>query len=735
MQTMRFHLNKRVGRSTPFNATTASDPSLWNDGEPPAPPLSLSIALRDLMADAEAQHDGVDFANFINFAELPQLPFFRPNHMNWKRVERSSAFTLLKRKDEVLAQARLDATIEEVASVLGATTDQLHAATMEGLYDNSFIAGSVAYVERPHEYENDRALQHVAVKTSNFVHSNILGKNEQWCFGEVLRSKPEGDSFTITQISLDAHQSQSLPARLALKDSKRRVAQLRNVSTAYLVERTAGSRKLRITFHALHKPDDSLNIDDDNAPIMARRAVRTRLVRLARGTSELSPVVRRRRFGVQVFADHSAFHVRNPRCICCTRKFQHIINLIPRSRCYLCGYYVCTSCTSTEKMETYTGQVASILVCVRCVKSVIACNYDHMLSVRPGPERVLPDELSSPHSVSTADTSSTAASDFSGYSESPSSEKLGDLLTQVVSDDSDQVTQGQRRAAFMVLEQLLLIDQEEAQSQADKNAQLLHSTNDQYQSTEAAKRALNVNNCPKDLDACQFASANARPYPMMAAVVPNENEPAQEGSVVYPIPANENERLAAIEHFHLHDIANVPELNVICSLAAAEMGCPHSVVTLVEQEVVTLLATNAPHYWDIGSGNPREQTFCQHFVMDDKPLLVRHAEADMRFYHIAPVTMRSLRFYSGFPLSVPCVSKKSGKAEKVVVGALCCLDEKPHEMTRAQYWRLMKLADAASSILEKTAREYMADPENHFLRQRMAEIQSYKGARPPTVTC
>lgn len=733
MHTVRHHLTKHVERSTP--KPLVSDSSFWNDGEPPAPPLSLSIALRNKMADAEALHDGVDFANFINFADLPHLPFFQHNQTDWKRVHRSASFTLLKRENEVLAQARLEASLEEVANVLGATTDLLHAATMEGLYDNSFIAGSVAYVERPESFETDQALQHVAIKTSNFVHSNFLGKNEQWCFGETLRSTPEGDSFTITQISLEGHQSELLPARLALKDNKRRVAQLQDVSAAYLVERVPESHKLRITFHALHTPREGHVIEEPTAPVVARRAVKARLVRLARGTSELSQVVRRRRFGVQVFADHSAFNACNARCTCCTRKFNVILKMMPRTRCYLCGYYVCLSCASSEKMETYTGQVATINVCVRCVKSVVACNYDHMLSVRAGPERVFADDASTPRSVCTVDTSSTSASEYSGDVESPSSQKLGTFLTQVVTDESTEVSMNQRRAAFMVLEQLLLLDQEEAQNQADKNAELLTVASER-EATEAARHALDVSKSPKDLDACEFASATARPYPMMPAVVSTEDERGEEAEpIVYPIPANEHDRLAAIAHFSLHDLINVPELNVICSLAAAEMKCPHSVVTLVEQEVVTLLATNAPNYWDIGSGNPREQTFCQHFVMDDRPLLVRHAEADMRFYHIAPVTMRSLRFYSGFPLSVPCVSKTSGKQERVVVGALCCLDENPHEMTRSQYWRLMKLADAASSILEKTAREFMADPVHHPITLNRAKMQECKGPRASLVTC
>eukprot|EP00644_Phytophthora_capsici_P000851 jgi/Phyca11/544983/estExt2_Genewise1Plus.C_PHYCAscaffold_160492 len=289
-------------------------------------------------------------------------------------------------------------------------------------------------------------------------------------------------------------------------------------------------------------------------------------------------------------------------------------------------------------METYNGRLASIVVCTRCVKSVIACDYEQMLTVRPGPERVEPDSPSSSEVSSFADTDSSC-------------QKLGEMLTQIVEDDTDDVSSARRRAAFLVLEQLLLCEQQEAQVQADKNAVLLHEAVDP---SEIAKRVLDTSNCPQDPDACKFASAKSRPYPMISALVGNQET---KEAIVYPIPGNEDVRMAAIEHFCLHEITNVPELNV-------------------------------------------------HFVMDDKPLLVRHAESDMRFYHIAPVVLRSLRFYAGFPVSVTSV--KGSGTEKVVVGALCCLDAKPHEMTRSQYWRLTKLAQAASEILERHAKKYLA---------------------------
>ncbi|KAK1938855.1 hypothetical protein P3T76_008930 [Phytophthora citrophthora] len=669
------------------------------------------------MADAEALHDRLEFATFVGIAESPRLPNYRDGQAQWKRVERSSTFTLLKREDEVLALVRLDASVEEVASILTATTDQLHNSAMKGLYGDSFISGSVAYVERANVVGHERICPQLTVKTTSFVHSDMLGKNEQWCFAETLRFKSKDNSFTLTQGSLSAQQAHSLPACSAQNDGSKRVAQLRDVTAAYLVEQMPGSHGLRVVFHAIYQPDsenEKLNRSEGGgeAPAATRKAVHARLLRLARGISQLSQLVRRRRFRSQVYADRSAFDVRNPRCTCCTKKLSSFKLFTAGVRCYLCGYYVCVTCSSSEKMEAINGRLASIIVCSRCRKSVAACNYDHMMTVIPGPEQVLPDRIST-HDFPISPTSSQASS---------SSSVLTDFLGQVINEG---VGSSRSKAALLVLEQLISADKDEAQVQTDLNDLLLNKAS----FSKLATQALDVSKYPKDLSACKFASADSRPYPMLPTVISDEKVNQEP---MYPIPENEEVRMAAIEHFRLHDVANIPELNVICSLAAAEMNCPHSVLTLVERKVVTLMATNDPSNWDVGSGNPREQTFCQHFVMDDQPLLVRHAEADMRFYHILPVTMRSLRFYAGFPVTV---SSATNNQERVVVGALCCLDAKPHQMTRSEYWRLMKLAEAASSILERNAIEFIADPENHPLTQNHTNDPAMNAKETVAVAC
>ncbi|KAG3082072.1 hypothetical protein PI124_g19080 [Phytophthora idaei] len=491
---VRLHLDQPRESSASSSSTADSVASAWSDGEPQGPPLPLAIALRDLMADAEALHDRLDFATFIDIAESPQLPLFRDGQPQWKRVERSSTFTLLKRENEVLALARLDASVEEVAKILGPTTDQMHDATMKGIYGDSFISGSVAYVQRPRPYEDEQAYQQLSVKTSNFVHSDMLG-------------------------SLSAQLAHSLPARSALKDSSRRVAQLRDVTAAYLVERMPGNHGLRVAFHAIHKPNAKAEHESEDRTLTSK-AGRARMLRLARGISHLSQLARRRRFGTQVYADRTAFDERNPRCTCCTRKFTVFF---PRTRCYLCGYYICVSCSSSEKMETHNGRLVSIIVCSRCRKSVTACDYDHMMTVIPGPERVLPDTPQ--HEMCLLSPTSSITSESSGCSfassDSSSSQMLADLLDQVVDDDEDS---GRRHAAFKVLNQLIIANQADTQIQVDKNATLLRKASASPRSLKVAKQALDVSECPKDLKACKFASAESRPYPLVPAVIKNDEE-------------------------------------------------------------------------------------------------------------------------------------------------------------------------------------------------------------------
>ncbi|KAG6944599.1 hypothetical protein JG687_00017772 [Phytophthora cactorum] len=56
----------------------------------------------------------------------------------------------------------------------------MYVDTTKGKHGDLFISGSVTYVQRPRPYEDEQAYHQVTVKTSNFVHSDMLGKNDQW---------------------------------------------------------------------------------------------------------------------------------------------------------------------------------------------------------------------------------------------------------------------------------------------------------------------------------------------------------------------------------------------------------------------------------------------------------------------------------------------------------------------------------------------------------------------------
>lgn len=684
-----------------------------------------------------------------------------------------------EKKVEVMCSGDVAASAEEVVAVLHAASEKAFEARMRALYGKEFIFGSV---ERTVTTERRQVLgggkrgpqPHVAVKTSSFVASDVFAKNEQWCFlelflkhrreeGEGADSTPaavadasDGDcgGFTLSMSSLLPHET--LRGRLPAS----RVRQLHNLTASYFVHKLGTDYRAGVRVHFYGAIDGGLDADSpfdtgEAADEVARRRGSARLQMLARGASKLPELIRRRRLGVQVLADQSAFDAKNTRCTCCTRRFFALVS--KKTRCYLCGFYVCETCSLREKLEMCNGHLAAIIVCRRCLDGVNACNYSQL---EPSDDesfvpRIIPDPPS-PHSrsnsrqslgirysttlssnsatVSAQETSTTTlrAEQDAFISPCPihaASEPDQDLENELKSSASstslastcscrstassacsgsskllidqlaveiacDESSASRKAAAMTILGYLLDVSASETTSTATpadvSSLSIQHSIDSIRQTrlhlTALVNRAFDVSSYPADVDACELANARERAYPVVVARSIDKSD-----AVSYPVPSNEAKRLDAISRFGVDLLSDVEELNAVCALAAAEMDCPHGIVTLIERETVRILAANSRENWDIGCHNVREQTFCQHFVMDDRPLLVRHPEADVRFYNLDPVVQKGIRFYAGFPVRA---------ADGTVVGVLCCLDARPREMTRSQYWRLTKLAETASRVVQ-----------------------------------
>lgn len=184
------------------------------------------------------------------------------------------------------------------------------------------------------------------------------------------------------------------------------------------------------------------------------------------------------------------------------------------------------------------------------------------------------------------------------------------------------------------------------------------------------------------LEDCVHATSSATGGGRKYALAPKEA----------PVPANEAQRLEAIERGNLMQLGDSEKLDALCKLAAREMGCSTSVLTIVGQQEQRVLASNVSEMKR--SQLPRNETFCQHTVMGDAPLLVPHPEADVRFQSIAARTQggRDYRFYCGFPIRGD---------NDAVVGAICVLDERSHDVTQAQFSAMQRLAQTASDLVQQ----------------------------------
>ncbi|GAB9477409.1 Fyve finger-containing protein, partial [Globisporangium polare] len=358
-----------------------------------------------LLLRAQAAKEKVDFAKLTDLSKC-----------HWKWKDSKNDFTLFTRdleaegggsaapsttSHQVLAASEISCSIEELAHILRSSSEVEYNAVMSGLYKKDFIYGSIVHVApslvNPANAAEDLSAsassqatssslptEQLTVKTSAFVRSNIFVRNEQWCFLEHFQRARAGgkDAFTLTMSSL----LESEITAGKVKKHTGRVDQLHDLVAGYSVERIPSTKSVRVLFHS--------NFSGENTDVKGNASVsmtKSRIMALAKGVSQLSEVVRRRRLGVQKLADRTAFAAKNTRCICCTKSL-HLLS--KKKRCYLCGYFVCDKDWSIQKMETRHGHVTTIRVCARCIESVDGCEYADVTPHSLGKASVQPDRES-----------------------------------------------------------------------------------------------------------------------------------------------------------------------------------------------------------------------------------------------------------------------------------------------------------------------------------------------------
>jgi sigma-B regulation protein RsbU (phosphoserine phosphatase) len=150
--------------------------------------------------------------------------------------------------------------------------------------------------------------------------------------------------------------------------------------------------------------------------------------------------------------------------------------------------------------------------------------------------------------------------------------------------------------------------------------------------------------------------------------------------IAAPIPANDSERLAALEELHLLDSAPEERFDRITRLLTLILKVPMAYISLVDADRQWFKSSTGLNVIQ----TPRAISFCGHAILSDEPLIVPDAAEDERFRDNPMVVGDPyIRFYAGYPLAGPRGHR---------VGTLCIADRRPRQLQAAELETLREMA-------------------------------------------
>ncbi|KAE8908187.1 hypothetical protein PF005_g20860 [Phytophthora fragariae] len=650
----------------------------------------------------------------------------------------------------VLAEGSLNCTVQELRLVFRAASSDIFQDMMRCIYRRNFVDGELLRIIKIQRGEMNPAKAYesreLTVKTTTFESGKLFSKNEAWCFLDMLqprdRAKEEQAARRTASSTASAVAANTTPppaftrtivsvarSSIALDNvftpTPRTPQHVPNVVINYSFEEDSSGRTTRVVFHGEYLPPDSH--DAFKRAGHERRLARVWLLRLAASCHRFLLVVRRRRLGMQVIINSTRLPLETvanvPRCACCRRSFSKFFKRTRRRLCCLCGFLVCDKCAHAQEREHRARgdarpQIEQVRVCERCIIRVDQARYTAVTEEDLRPARVISDS-SSPLSRA----NSTPGGSLRGTRRTRPTLKtrpasLNDLLLETLADATAGGEAQRKRKASVLSVMKDIVDEERARrrassarhrsSSAEPTLPLLGERNedsendgedDEEELVDSVERLKQMwGDTPRWEDDYPLANADSRSYQIEFPDDPSE-------VIIPPIPTNEYQRLQLIREQQLNELGDVPELGIICSLAAKELSCAVSMITVVDKAQLHVLASTHPAVRG-GTSAPREQGFCTQVILDKNPLVSRHVQADVRFSAMTTVRKMGINFYCGFPLM--------GADCNTVIGSVCCADPQARDLTRSQYKAMSSLASTASRVVQRAA-------ESRALRENSIE--------------
>lgn len=161
-----------------------------------------------------------------------------------------------------------------------------------------------------------------------------------------------------------------------------------------------------------------------------------------------------------------------------------------------------------------------------------------------------------------------------------------------------------------------------------------------------------------------------------------------------PLPADEEERLAALGRLGILDTGPDASFDQVTRLAKNIFDVSTAAVTLIDRDRQWFKSVCG---WDVQETD-RETSFCTYAILDDSVMVVEDATQDERFATNPLVAETGrIRFYAGVPLTVE---------DDIQVGTLCLTDERPRSFGASERETLAALGQVVEDLLSARKQTY-----------------------------
>ncbi|QPH40603.1 ATP-binding protein [Pedobacter endophyticus] len=180
-------------------------------------------------------------------------------------------------------------------------------------------------------------------------------------------------------------------------------------------------------------------------------------------------------------------------------------------------------------------------------------------------------------------------------------------------------------------------------------------------------------------------------------------------------PSDEQERLEALQSYHILDTATEQDYDELTELASVICGTPIALISLVDKDRQWFKSVKGLPF----SQTDRDYSFCAHGILNpDQIFEVEDAQADDRFKDNPLVTGEpNIASYAGVPLV-----NEDGYA----LGSLCVIDTEKKKLSQQQRSALKTLAHQVINKLELRRKAIEAQDANEHQQQLYDELSKSK---------